>query len=129
MARSIRQSICCASLALLSTAVLAESVACHVSYGGSTTLIEAFPVVSPYRVPATTVGSYFLFRIVFQKEPADLAAVKLYTYADRDGGPAIIHQGIYPYPLANSAMYGFSGLNFVYEPVRDSELQYWCEIK
>ena len=138
MARNIKQLICSASLLALSGTSLAESVVCHVSYGGTTELIEALPVVSPYRVAPVAVGSYFLFRIVFQKEPADLAGIKVYTYADRDSGPVIIHQANYSYPPANAApqgelqraaVNGFSGLNFVYEPVRDGELQYWCEIK
>ena len=129
MARNIKHFIFSASLLALSSAAFAESVVCHVSYGGTTQLVEALPVSSPYRVSPVAVGSYFLFRIVFQKEPADLANVKLYTYADRDSGPVIIHQASYAYPLVNAATYGFSGLNYVYEPVRDGELQYWCEIK
>lgn len=129
MARIIKQLVCSASLLALSGSTLAESIVCHVNYGGTTQLIEALPVGSPYRVAPVAVGSYFLFRIVFQKEPADLAGIKLYTYADRDRGPVIIHQANYSYPPANAAVNGFSGLNYVYEPVRDGELQYWCEIK
>ena len=68
-------------------------------------------------------------RVVFRQEPADLAGIKLYTYADRDEGPVIIHQATYPYPPPAAAVNGFSGLNFVYEPVRDGELKYWCELK
>ncbi len=129
MARIIKRFVFTASLLALSSAALAESVVCHINYGGTTQLIEALPVSSPYRVSPVSIGSFFLFRIVFQKEPADLANVKLYTYADRDSGPVIIHQASYAYPLANAAVNGFSGLNFVYEPMRDGELQYWCEIK
>lgn len=129
MARNIKHLICSAALFALSGVALAESVVCHVSYGGTTQRVEALPVSSPYRVSPVAIGSYFLFRIVFQKEPADLANVKLYTYADRDSGPVIIHQASYAYPVQNLTVNGFSGLNFVYEPVRDGELQYWCEIK
>lgn len=136
MARIIKQLICSASLLALSSAALAEMVACHVTYGGTTQIVEGHPVISPYRVAPVAIGSYFLFRIVFQKEPADLASIKLYTYADRDSGPVIIHQASHAYsPTApqwdflRGAANGFTGLNFVYEPVRDGELQYWCEIK
>ena len=129
MARIIKHLIASATLLALSGATLAESVVCHVSYGGTTQQVEALPVSSPYRVSPVAIGSYFLFRIVFQKEPADLANIKLYTYADRDSGPVIIHQASYAYPVQNLTVNGFSGLNFVYEPVRDGELQYWCEIK
>ena len=72
------------------------------------------------------------------QEPADLASIKLYTYTNRDTGPVIIHQASYPYPVKSVAPAGdflqgtdsgFTGLNWVYETVRDSELQYWCELK
>lgn len=112
------------------TAVAAERVACRYTYGGETRTLIAAPVASPYAVPSVAVGSYFRFRVVFQTQPADLASIKVYTYADRDEGPVPIHQASYPYPPARpAAAYGFTGLQFVYEPVRDGELQYWCELQ
>ena len=107
----------------------AAGVACHVTYGGETQVISAAATTRPLAVAPVSIGSYFLFRIVFRQEPADLAAIKLYTYADRDDGPTIIHQATYAYPPAPAVVHGFTGLNFVYEPVRDGELQYWCELK
>ena len=117
-----------ALLAALALLAHAASVACHLTYGGETRVVEAAPVTDPYTAPTVSFGSYFLFRIVFRDQPADLAGIKLTAYADRDEGPTIIHQAIYPYPPPSAAVHGFSGLNFVYEPVRDGELQYWCEI-
>lgn len=110
--------------------VHADQVVCHYTYGGETKQLAALPVASPYAVKGIQVGSYFQFRVVFQKKPADMASVKVYTYADRDDGPVLIHQATYPYPPAGrrGARYGFSGLHFVHEPVRDGELQYWCEL-
>ena len=119
----------CGLLAAISLSAQAESIVCHLTYGGETRLIEARPTSAPHTIVPTAFGSYFLFRIVFRQEPAELAGIKLYTYADRDTGPVIIQQANYPYPLANAAVNGFSGLNLVYEPVRDGELQYWCELK
>ena len=124
--------------ATLGFAAQADSVACHITYGGETRLIEARPTTTPYNVAPTPIGSYFLFRILFRQEPTELASIKLYTYADRDSGPVIIHQASYPYPVSHAtrqgdlhqgADHGFSGLNLVYEPVRDGELQYWCELQ
>lgn len=111
-------------------AASAEQVVCHYTYGGETKVLAAHPVKSPYAVKGIKVGSYFLFRLVFQNEPAGLAAIKVYTYVDRDEGPTLIHQASFPYPPPGNAAtpHGFSGLQFVYEPVRDSELQYWCEM-
>lgn len=114
---------------LLATGAHAERVVCHVTYGGTTRSVEALPVDSPYAVAATPIGSFFRFRVVFRRQPSELAGIKIYTYADRDSGPSLVHQAKYPYPAAPAAADGFSGRQFVYEPLRDSELQYWCELK
>lgn len=128
MARRARH-IAWLACALIASTAQAQTVACHVNYGGQTQTVEARPTTDPYSVAPIAIGSYFLFRIVFRLEPADLAGIKLYTYADREAGPAILHQASYAWPAGNAAVYGFSGLNSVYEPVRDGELQYWCEMK
>ena len=102
-----------------------QSVACHITYGGETRVIEAAPVATPYSVPTVQVGSYFLFRLVFEAG----TAIKAYVYGDRDSGPVPLHQASFDYPVRNAGRYGFSGQHFVYEPVRDGELQYWCELR
>ena len=153
----------------------ADSVVCHITYGGETRLIEAQPVSSSYTVAPTPIGSYFLFRIVFRQEPADLDRIARVVpetvrvaarhrlpeslRAGRVGEPETAaqrhfvlylvlitfcfggrgtHQESYPYPVKSVAPAGdflqgtdsgFTGLNWVYETVRDSELQYWCELK
>ncbi|HEX5393878.1 MAG TPA: hypothetical protein VFW68_11370 [Rhodocyclaceae bacterium] len=106
-----------------------EQVACHYTYGGETRVLRADPVASPYGVGTTQVGSYFLFRVVFQTQPADQPSIKVYTYADGDDGPVPIHQATYAYPPASSGAHGFTGLQRVYEPLRDGELEYWCGLE
>ena len=126
------RGLLCSLLAAAALPVAAaEQVACHYTYGGETKTLTARSVASPYGVKPIQVGSYFLFRVVFQKMPADLASIKVYTYADREGGPALVHQASYPYPVktVGGKSYGFTGQQWVYEPVRDGELQYWCEMK
>ena len=108
----------------------AEEVICHYTYGGETRRLAVGAVESAYSVGVIEVGSYFRFRVVFQNHPADLAAIKVYTYADKNDGPVLINQATYTYPPArHSSPYGFSGLHHVYEPVTDGEMQYWCEWK
>ncbi len=110
-------------------APVAAEVLCHYTYGGETIQVRALPSDNPLRERGVVVGSYFLFRVVLQTRPAELAAVKIYTYADRDEGPMLLHQATFPYPPPKprrDAPYGFTGLQYVYEPVRDGELQYWC---
>ncbi len=124
-------------LAGLAAPVVAATPTCHVSYGGETRHIEAMATPDPYSVPVIEIGDFFLFRIVYRTEPADLAGIKLYTYASLDSGPSLIHQASHRLPLrstppadapATTAEHGFTGLHFVYEPRRDGELKYWCEM-
>lgn len=115
---------------LAANAAPPAAVVCHYTYGGETRAVVAEPVANPYAVAPIAVGSYFKFRVVFQSEPADLASIKLYTYADRDSGPVLIQQASYPYPVpaGHGGGYGFTGRQKVYEPVRDGELEYWCDM-
>ena len=127
----MRQILASALLLVSITASGAEQVVCHYTYGGEIQVLAAQATRTPYAEKGIKVGSYFQLRLVFQNAPADQAAIKIYTYVERDEGPALIHQASFPYPPQSGAAspYGFSGLHFVYEPVRDSELQYWCEME
>jgi hypothetical protein len=117
------------ALLLGSVSAQAESVVCHIHYGGEIRQITAAPTAAPYAEMPSAIGSFFLFRIVFRKTPDDLTSIKLYAYANRDSGPSLLHQASYAYPPLNAAVDGFTGRNFVYEPIRDGELEYWCELK
>ncbi len=114
--------------ALAAPLAQADTVACHVSYGGETQVISAQPTATPYTVAPVSIGSHFLFRLVFERQPADQAAIKLYTYADREPpqGAVLLHQADYLVPPPPNGRYGFTGLQRVYEPIRDGELYYWC---
>lgn len=127
---SCRRLLLATGGALLALPGQSETLLCHLTYGGETQVLRAAPVTAPYAVPVQAIGSYFLFRMVFQKEPADLAAIKIYVFTERADGPAPILQVTHPYPPARpaAAAHGFTGLNSVYEPIRDGELQYWCEL-
>jgi len=110
-------------------AAAAEELVCAVTYGGETQTLRAAPVASPYTVAPTPIGSYFLFRPVFERPVRGAASLKLYTYADRDGGPVPLHVAEYAWPVRSQGAHGFTGLQRVYEPVRDGELEYWCAMR
>ena len=116
-----------AALGAWASAGLAADVACHVIYGGEETAHRVLPAADPYKVPTIPVGSYFLFRPLLETAPEELVALKVYVYADLDRGPVIVHQGEYDWPPVGSGRYGFTGRQRAYEPMRDGELEYWCE--
>ena len=103
---------------------------CHYTYGGEEKTMQATPTRAPYTLEPVAVGSYFQLKVVLQTQPADSAGVKIYVYADREPVPVPIQQMNFPYPpRAQAKGYGFTGKHWVYEPIRDGEMQYWCEFK
>ena len=124
-----RYALVIIALACNAVAHAEDRVLCHVAYGGETQVLRVSPTASPYAVAPVSVGSYFLFRAVFERGPTGFAAVKLYTYADRDEAAVPIHVAEFPLPLPRGGRYGFTGMQRVYEPVRDGELEYWCEME
>lgn len=116
-------------LLLAQAASAAPQLVCHYDYGGERhqlTQKHLARVEDGDHIKATHIGSYFMFRPVF--EPAE---IKLYTYADHPDGPVLLHQARYRWPTdaRSHGRFGFTGEQRVYEPIRDSELTWWCEVK
>lgn len=107
---------------------LADSVACHVIYGGENFTVSAAATDDPYGVRGEKIGRYFEVKVSYVTAPADLAALSVYVYATSSGESVLIHQAKYPANVANgTGPWGFTGFNSVYEPSKSSEIQYWCE--
>lgn len=107
-----------------------HAVTCHVNYGGETQRIDVPATAAPHEVKAVEVGSYFLFRAVNTLNSRVQPQVKVYAYASHERGPTPVHQASYSAAQVrrgDTADAGFTGLQRVYEPVRDGELTYWCE--
>lgn len=123
------ESIAIALLLAAGSACAAPQVACHLTYGGQTQTVTAPATSDPYSVGDIGVGTYFRFRIVFRDQPADLAGIKIYTAAVGEPVPLPLHQASYPYPLPHYQGGDFTGRQIVLEPKRDTELDYWCELR
>jgi hypothetical protein len=114
--------------ALLGAPAFADSVNCHIIYGGENFSVMAEPTADPYRVAGQKIGRYFEFKAAYVTEPADLAAISVYVYATSSGESVLIHQAKFAANVSHgNAPWGFTGFNYVYEPSKSSELQYWCE--
>ena len=113
------------------TADAAPRIVCHTHYNGESQAHVAHPVATPYGVEGVTLGERFVFRVVFQDKPADIAAVKVYTAVLPDEGPPQpVHQATYRWPVAAGRQHeeqGFTGLQRVFEPTYNGHLEYWCE--
>lgn len=108
----------------------AGTARCHLIYGGENWTVEAAPTHEPYLAEGKRIGRYFEFKLVYVDLPATGAAIKVYTYSTVSGESVLIHQATYRPPFdARTQPFGFTGFNYVYEPSKASELQYWCEYR
>lgn len=119
--------LCCVFLA--PAALAAPRLVCHYDYGGETHILSQARLKRAQDadgIAATHIGSYLMFRPVFEPDE-----IKLYTYADHPDGPVLLHQARYLWPAdtRSRGRFGFTGEQRVYEPIRDSELTYWCEVR
>src|SRR6185295_1040421 len=117
------------AFALASTApAFADSVVCHVIYGGENFTVTGQPTPDPYTVKGEKIGRYFEVKVSYVTAPANLAALSIYVYSTASGESVLVHQAKYPATVSNApGPWGFTGFNYVYEPSKSSELQYWCE--
>ena len=111
-----------------SASASADSVRCHVTYGGEAWTIDATPTTLPYLVRNQKIGRYFEFKLTYANLPNTGRFVRIYTYGMSSGDPVLIHQASYRPPFdTRNAEWGFTGFQYVYEPSKGSELQYWCQ--
>lgn len=116
------------ALMLASGSANAATARCHVIYGGENWTIDATPTDKPYLVEGKKVGRYFEFKLAYVDLPATGAAIKIYTYTTISGESVLVHQSTHKPPFdSRSEPFGFTGFNYVYEPSKGSEFQYWCE--
>ncbi len=114
--------------ALIAPAAFADTAICHIVYGGENFTVAAQPTADPYTVRGEKIGRYFEVKVSYVTSPAELAALSIYVYATSSGESVLIHQAKYPAGVGNvPGPWGFTGFNYVYEPSKGSEIQYWCE--
>ena len=105
----------------------AGTARCHVIYGGENWTIDAMPTDQPYLAEGRKIGRYFEFKLVYVQQPATGASIRIYTYSTISGESVLVHQSTHRPPFdARSEPFGFTGFNYVSEPSKGSELQYWC---
>jgi len=106
----------------------ADTAVCHVIYGGENFTVKAQPTGDPYTVRGEKIGRYFEVKVAYVTSPAEFAALSIYVYSTASGESVLIQQSKYPADVTNaSGPWGFTGFNYVYEPSKSSEIQYWCE--
>ena len=118
----------CALLASASAHAATATARCHIIYGGEEWTVDATPTATPYTVEGRKIGRYFEFKLVYADLPTTGTFIRAYTYGMSTGDPVLIHQATWKPPFdARRGDYGFTGFQYVYEPSKGSEIQYWCQ--
>ncbi|WP_374249277.1 hypothetical protein [Thermomonas sp.] len=125
---NLHHSAAVAALLCMASAAHADTARCHVIYGGEEWVVDAQPTAQPYRVASRKIGRYFEFKLVYADLPDQGKFVRTYAYGTSGDTPVLIQQASYR-PLFDPRAdgWGFTGFQYVYEPSKGSELQYWCQ--
>ena len=102
---------------------IAGTVLCDVDYGGVRQQLVVKPAADPYALPTMPFGSHFRLRVLLVETPADLARIRIDTFAEGDKHMTPLHVGTWPLPKVAG---DFTGQQRIYEPLRDGELLYRC---
>jgi hypothetical protein len=104
---------------------------CQVDQGGTTTLVEARPGGDPYRAEAIDINGHFRFKAVAIGDAQRVEYINLYVYGQTSRQPVLLHQVKYLAPLINpgEAPTALTGINYVYLPKLERQLQYSCTLQ
>jgi hypothetical protein len=104
---------------------------CTIEQGGSTQVLEFGPEREPYTAKAIDINGRFRFKAVMVGDARQIEYIKLYTYDFPKRQPVLLHEAKYLAPFAhpNSQPASLTGVNFVYSPRLERELQYECVLQ
>jgi hypothetical protein len=118
-------------VALSSTTSLAVPLLrCKIDQGGSAKVLEFAPENTPYTAKAIDINNQFRFKAVVVGDARQIEYIKLYTYDFPKRQPVLLHEAKYLAPIARpvSQPASLTGVNYVYSPRLERELQYDCAL-
>lgn len=103
---------------------------CQIDQGGDTRVLDFIPVADPYGVAAIDINGQFRFKAVVIGDTQHVEYIKLYVYRQSKRQPVLLHLAKYLTPVAaeSSAPSSLTGVNYVYSPQLERELQYGCAL-
>lgn len=103
---------------------------CQIDQGGSIKTLDFVPVADPYGVEAIDINDRFRFKAVVIGDAQHVEYIKLYVYSQTRRQPMLLHQAKYLAPAASRSAQpsALTGINYVYSPQLERELQYGCAL-
>lgn len=103
---------------------------CQIDQGGVAQVLDFIPVGDPYSVKAIDINDRFRFKAVVIGDTRHVEYIKLYVYSQTKRQPMLLHQATYLAPVGSHdpVPYSLTGMNHVYSPRLERELQYGCAL-
>ncbi|MES3024109.1 MAG: hypothetical protein V4857_21285 [Pseudomonadota bacterium] len=123
-------SLLLCGLLLPATLLAAPVLRCQINQGESARVLDFKPVADPYTVQAVDIDGLFRFKAVVIGDTQHVAYIKIYVYGQNPRQPMLLHQATYQAPVASAAAppSSLTGVNYVYAPPYERELQYGCAL-
>jgi hypothetical protein len=115
----------------LACASAAPLLRCKIEQGGKTQVLEFSPVLDPYAAKAVDINGRFRFKAVVVGDARQIEYIKIYTYDFPRRQPVLLHEVKYLVPVAGTVARpaSLTGVNYIYSPRLERELQYECVLQ
>ncbi|SCX88727.1 hypothetical protein SAMN05216420_101225 [Nitrosospira sp. Nl5] len=103
---------------------------CEISQDGETRILDFTPGSDPYGVEATDINGKFRFKAIIIGNEEDIESIKIYTYYREQHQVVLLHEARYmpPFEPDESSFAALTGVNYLYSPSLEQELQYGCAL-
>jgi hypothetical protein len=104
---------------------------CTIEQGGKTQVLEFSPGQDPYAAKAFDINGRFRFKAVVVGDARQIEYIKIYTYDFPKRQPVLLHEAKYLTPAASPLAQpaSLTGVNYIYSPRLERELQYECVLQ
>jgi hypothetical protein len=103
---------------------------CEINQGGEAYIVDFLPRTDPYTVEAKNINGKFRFKAIVLGNEQLVESVKIYTYYQEQHQMVLLHEARYmpPFSQSPSSSAALTGVNYLYSPRLEEELQYGCAL-
>ena len=115
-------------------AFAAPLLRCKIEQSGMTFMVDASPRLDPYGVAAVVINKNFRFKAVMIGNQEKINYIKIYAYYQGKRQAILMHESKFLAPSIQSiqsaqlAPFQLTGMNYLYSPHLNRELQYGCSL-
>jgi hypothetical protein len=103
---------------------------CEIHEGDQVYVTDFMPETDPYNTEAININDRFQFKAVVSGNEQDIEYIRIYTYYKQQHQVVLLHEVKYTPPFRQSepAFAALTGVNYLYAPLMERELQYGCAL-